>query len=299
MSPLVFSYIDPEETRTIRRKRRFRIKIAALLLVPGLLLAGCQGRQWKEEDQAFSAYTEKVFSQEVASNTVSLHYTLKNPEEYGIRNVPVTFGGFLTDGEAVLASIENMSEALSDFSYNELSVENRLTYDVMEYYLSMLEEDTRYLLYEEPLGSVSGIQTQLPVLLSEYQFYGEEDVKTYIELLKTTPEYFDSLIAFEKEKSKEGLFMADYAADTVIQQCNAFLEMGESNYLISTFVDRIEELDELTEKEKSDYIQKNAMAVSYTHLDVYKRQAVLCAATPIYRSLWPSPYGWQRSRTYP
>lgn len=59
MSPLVFSYIDPEETRTIRRKRRFRIKIAALLLVPGLLLAGCQGRQWKEEDQAFSAYTEK------------------------------------------------------------------------------------------------------------------------------------------------------------------------------------------------------------------------------------------------
>lgn len=262
MSPLVFSYIDPEETRTIRRKRRFRIKIAALLLVPGLLLAGCQGRQWKEEDQAFSAYTEKVFSQEVASNTVSLHYTLKNPEEYGIRNVPVTFGSFLTDGEAVLASIENMSEALSDFSYNELSVENRLTYDVMEYYLSMLEEDTRYLLYEEPLGSVSGIQTQLPVLLSEYQFYGEEDVKTYIELLKTTPEYFDSLIAFEKEKSKEGLFMADYAADTMIQQCNAFLEMGESNYLISTFVDRIEELDELTEKEKSDYIQKNAMALT-------------------------------------
>lgn len=174
MSPLVFSYIDPEETRTIHRKRRFRIKIAALLLVPGLLLAGCQGRQWKEEDQAFSAYTEKVFSQEVASNTVSLHYTLKNPEEYGIRNVPVTFGSFLTDREAVLASIENMSEALSDFSYNELSVENRLTYDVMEYYLSMLEEDTRYLLYEEPLGSVSGIQTQLPVLLSEYQFYGEE-----------------------------------------------------------------------------------------------------------------------------
>lgn len=60
--------------------------------------------------------------------------------------------------------------------------------------------------------------------------------------------------------------MADYAADTVIEQCNAFVEMGDGNYLISTFVERISELDELTEKEKSDYIQKNALMLkSYVY----------------------------------
>ena len=34
--------------------------------------------------------------------------------------------------------------------------------------------------------------------------------------------------------------------------------MGNGNYLYSTFVSRIGELQELSEKEKSDYIQQNA-----------------------------------------
>ncbi len=247
-------------------KKRLISAGTALILLLGVTLSGCGAQGAKGDDSEFRAYTEMVFTQEVASNTVSLHYTLKNPEEYGIADAPVTFGSFLTEEEGILVSVENMRGALSDFSYDDLNVQNRLTYDVLEYYLDMLEADAQYLLYEEPLGLVSGIQTQLPVLLSEYQFYDEADVNTYLKLMQTTPEYFDSLIAFEKQKSEEGLFMADYAADTVIEQCNAFVEMGDGNYLISTFVERISELDELTEKEKSDYIQKNALMLkSYVY----------------------------------
>ena len=249
----------------MNKKRLISAGIALILLL-GVTLSGCGAQGAKGDDSEFRAYTEMVFTQEVASNTVSLHYTLKNPEEYGIADAPVTFGSFLTEEEGILVSVENMRGALSDFSYNDLNVQNRLTYDVLEYYLDMLEADAQYLLYEEPLGLVSGIQTQLPILLSEYQFYDEGDVNTYLELMQSTPEYFDSLIAFEKQKSEEGLFMADYAADTVIEQCNAFVEMGDGNYLISTFVERISELDELTEKEKSDYIQKNALMLkSYVY----------------------------------
>ena len=253
--------IKSEKKRVIFDKKRFGGALAACILVFSLTISGCQQNQPQDADSAFLTYTKMIFAQEVASNTVSLHYTLKNPEDYGIENAPVTFGTFVADEEAVHVSIENMRKSLSAFSYDDLSVQNQLTYDIVEYYLEMLETDIGYLLYEEPLGLVSGIQTQLPVLLSEYQFYNENDVKTYLDLMQTTPEYFDSLITFEKKKSEEGLFMADYAVDTVIEQCNAFLDMGDSNYLISTFVDRINGLDELTEKEKSDYIQKNAFAL--------------------------------------
>ena len=106
---------------------------------------------------------------------------------------------------------------------------------------------------------MSGIQTQLPVILSEYQFYDREDVEDYLRLMESTPEYFESLIEFEQKKSEAGLFMADYAAETVVEQCNAFLDMGEGNYLYSTFKDRVYEVKELSEKEKSDYIQENAL----------------------------------------
>ena len=266
MSFLFSQNIKSKKQQIQMNKKRLISAGIALILLLGVTLSGCGAQGAKGDDSEFRAYTEMVFTQEVASNTVSLHYTLKNPEEYGIADAPVTFGSFLTEEEGILVSVENMRGALSDFSYNDLNVQNRLTYDVLEYYLDMLEADAQYLLYEEPLGLVSGIQTQLPVLLSEYQFYDEADVNTYLKLMQTTPEYFDSLIAFEKQKSEEGLFMADYAADTVIEQCNAFVEMGDGNYLISTFVERISELDELTEKEKSDYIQKNALMLkSYVY----------------------------------
>lgn len=58
------------------------------------------------------------------------------------------------------------------------------------------------------MGTVSGVQTQIPVLLSEYQFQKQEDVDALLELMKTTPDYFNSLIAFEQEKAQKGLFMA-------------------------------------------------------------------------------------------
>ena len=166
--------------------------------------------------------------------------------------------------------MENLRAALDRFSYDSLSVENQLTYDVLDYYLNMAEKNTDYLLYDEPLGLVSGIQTQLPVLLSEYQFYDEKDVDTYLKLMQSTPEYFESLIAFEKQKSAAGLFMADYAADTVISQCTAFMEMGESNYLISTFVERIKQLG-LSSETQSRYIKRNAQMLQSYVLPAYNQ----------------------------
>src|SRR5699024_5372661 len=159
----------------------------------------------------------------------------------------------------IKAACENMETALTAFSYDDLNIQNRITYDILEYYLEAAQESADYLLYDEPLGLVSGVQTQLPVILSEYQFYDRGDVEDYLKLMQSTPDYIDSLIQFERQKSEAGLFMADYAADTVIEQCSAFLEMGDGNYLYSTFSDRIAGLDELTEEEKSDYIEDNAL----------------------------------------
>lgn len=247
--------------------------LAACLTVSttaALLFTGCSVSTNTNQNKTFQSFTKEVFCQEVSSNSISLHYSLKEPEKYGIKEAPVTFGGFTTDSNEAAASLENLRAALDRFSYDSLSVENQLTYDVLDYYLNMAEKNTDYLLYNEPLGLVSGIQTQLPVLLSEYQFYDEEDVDTYLKLMQSTPEYFESLIAFEKQKSAAGLFMADYSADTVISQCTAFMEMGESNYLISTFVERIKQLG-LSSEAQSRYIKRNAQMLQSYVLPAYNQ----------------------------
>lgn len=243
----------------------------SLCLISGLLMAGCQTRGSADENARFEKYTNELFCREAASNTVSLHYTLKNPEEYGITDNPETFGSFDISGEAVKASSENMRQALLNFSYDDLDTQNKLTYDILNYRLKLMEQGADYIQYEEPLGLVGGVQTQLPVVLSEYRFYDRQDVEDYLALLETTGDYFDSLISFEQRKAQAGLFMADYMADGVIAQCRAFLDMGDSNYLYSTFADRIAKTEGLTETEKSDYIQDNALSVRDHILPAYEK----------------------------
>ena len=234
-----------------------------------LLLSGCQSETSAGQNRQFRQFTKQLFCQELSSNTISLHYTLKNPKEYDIRENEVTFGTFPTDNKNLLAAMENLEEVLKTFDYNKLSVENSLTYDVLKCYLNMTERDAEYILYDEPMGLVSGVQTQLPVILSEYPFYEQSDVDTYLQLMKTTPEYFASLLKFEQKKSKAGLFMSDKMAEQVIEQCKAFRDMGENNYLYSTFAERVWTVTSLSDKQKSDYIQKNARMMKAYVLPAY------------------------------
>ena len=268
MLHIVNSYI-----KSILKYQKKYINFLALAagLAGMLLLSACGARKPEDQNQKFEEYTKELFCSEVASNTINLHYTLKNPEDYGITGSEVSLGSFESDTDMIKVSAENMWQSLQKFSYDGLDLQNRITFDILGYQIKTIERNADYILYEEPMGLVSGVQTQLPVVLSEYRFYDRQDVETYLELLEMTEDYFDSLIKFEREKAEKGLFMADYALDTVLDQCRAFLDMGDGNYLYSTFADRVKDVKELTKEEISDYIQDNALAVSDYIFPAYEK----------------------------
>lgn len=256
----------------MRLKRTVCILILdALIIVPAVSAGGCADRQQAGGNEAFREYTENLFCDAVAASTISLHYTLKEPEKFGITEEKAVWGEAGQDPEAVRASAENMQRALETFDYDSLNMQNRITYDILEYEAASSSEAADYILYEEPLSLVSGAQTQYPVVLSEYPFYDRQDADIYLQLLETTGDYFDSLLVFERRKAEEGLFMSDQSLDTVLEQCRSFLDMGDGNYLYSTFADRIGELADLSEKEKSEYIQDNALAVEDYIFPAYEK----------------------------
>ena len=256
----------------MRLKRTVCILIMdALIIVPAVSAGGCAERQQAGGNEAFREYTENLFCDAVAASTISLHYTLKEPEKFGITEEKAVWGEAGQDPEAVRASAENMQRALETFDYDSLNMQNRITYDILEYEAASSSEAADYILYEEPLSLVSGAQTQYPVVLSEYPFYDRQDADMYLQLLETTGDYFDSLLVFERKKAEEGLFMSDQSLDTVLEQCRSFLDMGDGNYLYSTFADRIGELADLSEKEKSEYIQDNALAVEDYIFPAYEK----------------------------
>ena len=223
----------------------------------------------KSEDQRFLEYTHQLFCTEVSGSTITLHYTLKDPEAFGITDAPVTYGTCTTDTEAICASAENALALLQSYDRSRLSAENQRTYDILEDSLTDTLAESKYALYEEPLAPLTGTQSQLPVLLSEYQFYDTSDIDTYLELLTKTPEYFRSIIEFENEKSEMGLFMASYSADDIIKECQAFINMWNSNYLYSSFEERLNFLD-LTDSQRNTYIEENSRCIEEYIFPAYK-----------------------------
>lgn len=247
------------------RKKIFLILPCCLLVILISFLSGnafWSSLHAESSDRQFRTFTRSLFQTEVSANTISLHYTLRSPSDYGIADIPATYGNLSSDPIAAKASVRNVLSSLQEFDPDTLSSENALTFKILDTYLKNASTGTDYLLYQEPLGSVSGIHTQLPVLLSEYSFYDTQDVETYLALLKETPSYFDSVIQFEQKKAASGLFMPDYQADSVLDTCQSFIDMGKENYLVSTFNERIASLDLLPENKKDSFQKENMKLVT-------------------------------------
>lgn len=257
------------KTKSLKKRTLGILLTFSILLLLGTLFYS-QHHTSQTEDQRFENYTDQLFRQELSENTLSLHYTLKNPTTYNIVNSSVSLGTYQTDTSNLSASLENSLSLLHSYDKTKLSKRNQATYEILENHLSYSLKSSQYLLYEEPLASLTGAQAQLPILLSEYQFYTKQDVDTYLALLAETPEYFASILDFEEEKAKHGLFMSKPQADAIIDECETFINLQNNNFLYSSFEQRLQTLN-LPKKEKDAYVEKNVDSIKQYVYPAYEQ----------------------------
>lgn len=241
-------------------KHKNYVLFYSLLLSLALFFTGCQNE--KKGSEEFEAFTNEVFTYEVQCDAITLNYTLTNPENYGITDYTPTFGEFsIAESQNSYLEMENYLSALKEFDYKSLTKDQKLTYDIFKEYLELQLSASEFLLYSEALGPNTGLQAQLPVLLSEYHFTDKEDVENYLLLLEDLPRYFKQIADFEVQKSNAGLFMSDTTADSIINQCKKFIASREDNVLIEIFNDRLDALDFLTSEEIATYKKRNQQLV--------------------------------------
>ncbi len=236
--------------------------LGALFLCAALILPSLGKSPGQTEDQRFASFTRELFVKEISSNTMTLHYALADPDAYGIKDVPASFGLYSAGSQAgAAAALENVRETLSGFSPGELSKDNRLTYDILKDQIPRELALSAFPYYEEVFSPSLGAQAQLPVLLAEYAFYREQDIRDYLSLLSQIDAYYESLLAYEQERARAGFFMSDETADAVIAQCRDFIAAPGEHFLLTTFNQRLKSLDFLTEKQKQAYEDSNRAAV--------------------------------------
>ena len=251
-------------------KKHIRWLVTVLLMAAAFLTAAALHTPLTQ-DQHFEKYTNHLFRSELAGSTLNLHYTLANPDSYGIKEYPITLGSMSKDVHlSSVAQTENYLTGLAKFSREKLSAKNRLTYDILQDYLTACRDSAPFYLYDEPLSPTLGVQAQLPVLLAEYTFRTRQDIEDYLALLAQIPDYFQSIMDYEEEKAAAGLFMSDNCVTDVLQQCDAFVNSGNDNYLKQIFDEQIDSFTNLTADEKISYKKQNAEILEAYVLPAYK-----------------------------
>lgn len=252
-----------------RRFPRFFFSLLILTAFGGGFLLSLFSENLTSPDSRFTAYTEEIFSREISGDSLSLHYSLAEPEACGIKPEAPSLGSIRPAGEAFGATLENYLDGLLAFDYSRLSPENKITFDTLYLYFHTRKEEVRYPYMEEILSPGLGISAQLPILLAEYPFYDTGDVEDYLALLSDMKRYFREIASYEEERAALGLFMAERSLDEVLEQCREFTKDSDSHYLLTTFEERLASLS-LSGEEASSYIDRNRAAFINSVLPAYR-----------------------------
>lgn len=264
----------------MKKQKRCAALLAAALSA-SLILSGCgQGDTGETETETaaqlsdFDQFMRDEFKEAVSTDTLTLHYYVANPSAYGIDDSgKATFGSVDTEyTDDYSSSLQESLDGLHAFDYDSLTSDQKLTYKVYETYLNTEKEysteDLFY--YNEPLSTMSGEQSMYPIMMAEYDLEDREDISTYLSLLDDTDNYFSQLLAYEQKKSEAGLFMSDECLDEVIDACSSFTDDTDDNVLITSFEERLDNIDGLTVLEKKSYEKKNKKKVENVVIPAYE-----------------------------
>ena len=221
---------------------------------------------------SFSEFCTTLFREEMKSNTMNLHFTLKDPKAAGIDSYEITLGSLSGDSPHNQArQLKKLSEELKKYSHRSLKGNDRLTCRLLSDYISRQQNLAAYPYYDEPLTPSGGVTSQLPVLLAEYTFRNTRDIKDYLGLLSQMDTYFLGILDYEQKKADAGLFMSDEACLKVIEGCEVFTEHPDDNFLIDTFSNRLNAMDGLTDTQKNAYLKQHSKVLSDHVIPAYSQ----------------------------
>lgn len=221
---------------------------------------------------SFSEFCTTLFREEMKSNTMNLHFTLKDPKAAGIDSYEITLGSLSGDSPHNQArQLKKLSEELKKYSHRSLKGKDRLTCRLLSDYISRQQNLAAYPYYDEPLTPSGGVTSQLPVLLAEYTFRNTRDMKDYLGLLSQMDTYFLGILDYEQKKADAGLFMSDEACLKVIEGCEVFTEHPDDNFLIDTFSNRLNAMDGLTDTQKNAYLKQHSKVLSDHVIPAYSQ----------------------------
>lgn len=242
-----------------RKKLFFAMPALVLVLAVFLLF------RFQRDEHLFVSFCQELFATEMQGDTLAMHYHIRHPEDFQIYSYESTLPVYQAGSElSVPVRLENTLAQMEKIDPEHLSGQNAILYQLLKQSLTLQLSLSRYSYYSDPLSPSGGMQTELPLLLTEYRFDTLRDVEDYLALLEQLDSYLSGLLLYEQEKAAAGKFMAESSAQKLIEQCHTMMDVDQlrqgTHFLQVTFKERTEKLYQeqvLSNEQKSHYDEEN------------------------------------------
>jgi uncharacterized protein (DUF885 family) len=158
----------------------------------------------------------------------------------------------------IAAMVKRDVDTLHRYDRGALDPDGRLSYDVLDYFLSIQVEGDKYRDHDFPVNQLFGIQSSLPNFMAQtHQVNDRHDADTYIDRLDKFPRKFEQVIAGLKLREAKGVIPPQFTVEEVITQMESFIGVpAQQNMLYTSFKEKLDRIpaDRLDESARGELL---------------------------------------------
>ncbi len=276
-------------------KKLFLLLMSATLLFQ---LSACTKKIQKEDQPAslqreeaeteiqkqFDEFLLTLYTEEVSSDALTLHYSLVDPSVYGIELNEISLGSLSEEelqrqDEAILQALNELEK----YDPEQLNASQKNDYAVLKAYLEIQSASIGINDYSALFSPATSLTSNLITNFVEFRFYKEEDLETYLTLLEDVERYLDEALDYTADQVAKGWFLSDQAVTDTTAEITKFVNKIEDNELILSFNEKLEALEGVDDAEKTALIERN-------------QELVITKVIPAYEKVKDQLLKWQGAR---
>ena len=224
----------------MRTLLKWLLRLVVLVLVLG---GGFFAHVWYFKPYSIDWFYGRVFAQ----------FALQSPELLSNLRVLPSWADFYSSKfddaspahEAALADmIKRDVDTLHRYDRARLDANGALSYDVLDYFLSIQVEGDKYRDHDFPVNQLSGIQSSLPNFMAQtHQVNDRHDADAYIARLDTFPQKFSQVLEGLKLRESKGVIPPQFTVEEVITQMQGFIgKPAKENMLYTSFKEKLDKV---------------------------------------------------------
>ena len=212
-------------------------------------------------NEEFEKYLNEFFITYFEGDQLASNIFFEHPENYGLEHYDAnwyTYSEFTS--EDLKEAKDYFNELLSkhlEFDRNLFSDKQKISYDTIDsfisYYLQYYDIENVIYLENRYIDQFGGYVADFIQNIGSYNIRNKQDLEDILSYLDSSQLAFESYVDYAKDKAMLGLGFSDFTLDSMIEYLDDILASKDDYYLVQVLKEKINELDFLTNEEKSSY----------------------------------------------